>query len=297
MGKIKKKKLSLIEEQLKLFINSLKNRSIETSGTYERSLREFAKWFKGSKINNIQLLVADVERYKKYLTSHKKLAPLSVSTYLTALRQFYNYLTNNGITTENPTSKVKVYSKPKFHTRATISQKEIELYLNSITKTDERGYRDFAFSKLILSSGLHEIELVRANIGDYKNINSHSVLFVQGKGKKNKDSSVEIQNDVKEALENYLTYRRFALDNEPLFMSAGNRTRGKRMTSRGIRERINMYLKLAGLKKNKNAKISPFSLRHTAARNFASNGMPPDELQKRFRIGKLKTAMLYYSKN
>ncbi|MDA0986712.1 MAG: tyrosine-type recombinase/integrase [Bacteroidetes bacterium] len=295
MLKVKKPVINkfIFDEPYNLFLKSLKNRSLETIGTYKRSLREFLVWSKSYK--NFQFKVEDVEKYKLYLTSFKKLAPNSVSTYLTALRQFFNFLTHNGTIIENPALKVKAYVKSVTINKSLLSQNEIDKYVNSIIKTDERGYRDFALSKLILFAGLQEIELVRANIGDYKNVEKKTFLFVQSKGKLKKESVIEIQKDVKQAIEDYLAYRRYANDDEPLFMSAGNRTRGKRMTSRGIRERINMHLKNANLKKKQKLNITAYSLRHAAAKIYATNGMKPEELQKKFRIGKLKTALNYYN--
>lgn len=282
----------ILENYFSSFLNSIKHRSEETIGTYKRSLREFIKWHKHEKAFHFRVI--DVEKYKKYLAEKRKLSSNSVSTYLTALRQFFNFLTNNGAITQNPTENITCYLKPKKRNKTTINEKQIEKYLNSINRVDERSYRDFAISKLILSLGLQEIEIVRSNIGDYKKIETRSILFIQGKGKKNKDASVELVGDVKQALEDYLTFRRYSQDHEPLFMSAGNRTRGKRMTSRGIRERINLYLKLSGLKKQKKLIVTAYSLRHAAAKILATNGLTPEELQKKFRIGKLSTALNYY---
>jgi site-specific recombinase XerD len=68
------------------------------------------------------------------------------------------------------------------------------------------------------------------------------------------------------------------------------------MTTRGIRERVNLYLEKAGVKNGKSRRITAFSLRHTAATMMADNGATVEELQSRFRIGTANTAMLYMKK-
>jgi integrase/recombinase XerC len=277
------------------------SKSGETRGTYERALREFFRWLKidGSLSGASRFLfrIKDVERYKSYLTKRKKLSPVSVSTYLTALRQFCNHLINAGILDENPAKHVKGNKRPSVHSRETVTFHDIQMILQAIDRSDERGFRDFAIIKAMIGCGLSEIELIRANIGDVKNVSATIVLYVQGKGMRTKETGVILPQDVKEALQGYLAFRKDADENEPLFMSAGNRTRGKRMTTRGIRERVNMYLEKAGVKNGKARRITPFSLRHTAASIMAQNGASAEEIQSRFRIGTITTAMMYLKDN
>lgn len=118
-------------------------------------------------------------------------------------------------------------------------------------------------------------------------------LALQAKGMKAKELIVAVPKDAQEALRNYLAYRTNASENEPLFMSAGNRTRGERMTPRGIRERINFYLNLAGIKNGEMRKITPLSLRNTAIITMINHGATIEEIKKRFRIVKDSTVKQY----
>ncbi len=276
------------------FLKELRSKKPETKGTYERALREFFRWQPRDK--HFLFRVQDVERYKKYLSLKKKLSEVSVSTYLTALRQFCEYLVRAGILNDNPGRVVKGNKRPQKHSREIISEGELALLLNSIDRSDERGVRDYAVVKAMIGCGFSEIELIRANIDDVKIYSHAMVLFVQGKGKDTKEGVV-LPEEVKEAFHSYLAFRSEADGDDPLFMSAGNRTRGKRMTTRGIRQRVNMYLENAGIKNGKARRITPFSLRHTAASLMATNGATVEELQSRFRIGSAATAMLYMKQN
>ncbi len=276
------------------FLKELRKSKPETRGTYERSLHEFIRWYPADQ--KFQFRVEDVERYKTYLTKKVKLSPVSVSTYLTALRRLCDYLVELKVLHGNPAKEVKGNKRPQQHSRETISAQDVQTIFQSIDRNDERGFRDFAIIKAMVGCGLSEIELIRANIGDLKMISSTMVFYVQGKGKTTKETTVILPNDVKEAFQGYLAFRKDADDNEPLIMSAGNRTRGKRMTTRGIRQRVDMYLERAGVKNGKSRRITAFSLRHTAATIMAQNGATVEELQSRFRIGTAGTAMLYIKK-
>ena len=99
--------------------------------------------------------------------------------------------------------------------------------------------------------------------------------------------------DVDEALHRYLAAREAGLCEGPLFVSAGNRMRGKRLTTRGVRDRVNRYLTRAGIKHDHGRKVTPFSLRHTAAVRMARAGATPGEIMKRMRLGSAATAQLY----
>src|SRR5690606_23505182 len=73
----------------------LRDRSPETVGTYRRSLNEFERWFALQR-GRFRFAVADVEAYKRYLMETRELSQVSVSTYLTALRRFSQYLVDIG---------------------------------------------------------------------------------------------------------------------------------------------------------------------------------------------------------
>jgi len=266
----------------------------ETRGTYGRALREFVRWYprRGGRIT-----AADVERYKRHLTSGKRLSAVSVSTYLTAVRRFCDYLVRRRVMRENPALLVGGNSRPRIHSRAALTRAEVELLLAVVDRSDERGVRDFAFIKLMLGCALSEIEIIRADGGDRITGPEGMKLRVQGKGRIQKDQSVRLAPDVREALEAYIAIRGGLAPGDPLFASAGNRTRGKRMTTRGVRDRVSHYLLLAGLKEDGGKRITPYSLRHTAALLMAGEGASADEIRERMRLGSVATALLYITES
>jgi site-specific recombinase XerC len=242
---------------------------------------------------DMEYSVKDIERYKKYLLTKRRLSPVSVTMYLSSVRKFFDYLVKRSALHFNSARSVKGGSPHVRLTRKRITSGDVLSLLNSIDRNDEIGFRDFVIVKLMLACGLSEIELIRANIGDLTRTRNTMQLALQGKGMKTKEMIIVIPKDVQQPLKDYLAYRTNAAVIEPLFMSAGNRTRGERMTSRGLRERINYYLTKSGVKNGEARKITALSLRNTAIIMMMEQGANVDEIKKRFRIVKDSTVSLY----
>ena len=285
--------LKKIKSYFDLFVLSLNNNSPDTKGTYERALREFFRW---NDCNiNFTFSVKEIEKYKSYLTKKKKLAPVSISTYLTSLRGFCNFLISHKVLSTNPAKNVKGnYRKPQ-HSRATLNFKEVEKLFSVVQLNTEGGFRDFAILNLMSISGLTEIEIVRANVKDLKiRKNKSAILYVQGKREKSKSRFVELQKIEIDSIRNYLAFRFNPIPDEALFQTAGNRMNGKRMSTRGIRERVTHYLNKSGLLSTKK-KISPFSLRHFAISKMVANGNTIEKIKSKFNIVTKATAMIYFN--
>ena len=273
------------------FVASLRSSAPETRGTYMRALREFLRWFPRDR--NFRFRVSDVRRYKRHLERRKHLSAVSVSTYLTAFRRFCDYLVRAGVLKENPGRYVGGNSRPSTHSREYLSPEDVQAIVAAVPQDDLRGTRDYAMILLMLRCALSEIELVRADVRDLFEEDGGNWMAVQGKGRKTKDERVALPSDVTAALSRYLSLRGTHRPAEPLFASAGNRTRGQRMTTRGVRDRVNASLTAAGVKQGKLRRVTPYSLRHTAALLMARDGATADEIRQRMRLGSNATAQLY----
>src|SRR3990167_10584274 len=82
----------LMDGLIRGFIDSL-NRRETTKETYRKALREYSKWLGGTAPE--ALTSNDIQRYKDYILS-KHLTSASMSSYLTAVRRFYDYLVSIG---------------------------------------------------------------------------------------------------------------------------------------------------------------------------------------------------------
>jgi integrase/recombinase XerC len=276
-----------MEELIRDFIGSLKRRQT-TKDTYRKALREFAKWLGDASPTG--LTSGDIQRYKDYILS-KNLSPTSMSAYLTAVRRFYDHLLSTGKISENPAKSVRGSGRPRRHLTDPISRQDVEKLFGSVEPDSPVGLRDRAILSLMVRAGLSEIEIVRANLGDVKTRGGKTVIFVQGKNRDNKDEYVTISPLVKEALDKYLEQRGTSDAEEPLFWGIGNRAIRERITTRGIRARVNHYFERAGIKKEG---VKPVSLRHTAAMLAIEEGATVSDIKQMLRLKTTASAVQYF---
>ena len=131
--------------------------------------------------------------------------------------------------------------------------------------------------------------MVRANIEDLRPKSDKTILHVQGKAWSNKSDFVILLPEVHKAIDEYLKNRKPLSAKEPLFASAGNRSKG-RLSTRAIRERVNHYLIQAGIKRKT---VTTHSLRHTAATLALEAGAPIFEVKNMLRHSNIETTMIY----
>lgn len=278
------------------FLQECERKSPETRGTYQRALRDFLKWFPVDK--RFLFRVRDVERYKRYLVDRKGLQNVSVATYMTALRRFCQYLIDIGVLEGNPAKRVVGGRRPSRHSRTFLHNEEIDRLLTSVDRSNLQGLRDYAIIQFMLGCALSERECLLADLGDLtQNPGGEYRINVQGKGRKVKDESVTVPQEAVNAIEEYMV-RRFGSEERspaaPMFASLSNRTHGQRMTARGIREAVNRWLKASGVKGDRDRRLTPFSLRHTAGLIMVDNGATVEDVMRRMRIEWQPTAQLYF---
>ena len=286
-----------LESRLDGFVTEyLKDKSEQTRGTYRRTLNEFERYHgarAGRPSSRFRFVEADVEAYKAYLMEERELSQVSVSTYLTALRRFCDYLVARGDLPENPARGVKGNRRPESHSRAVLRASEVEALFEAVPDATLIGRRDRAIMALMVFGGLAEIELVRADVGDLDRTLMGTALLVQGKGRKSKDERVPLDDPALAPLDAYLQARSDARPTAPLFVSHGHRSEGTRLNTRSVRGRVNGHLRAAKLKKRG---VSPHSLTHTAALIWLNDGMPVEEVRRRMRHGTLDTTMISFKK-
>lgn len=295
---IKPLKLTLKElvEHYEGFLKECERKSAETRGTYQRALREFLGWFPVDK--RFQFRVRDVERYKRHLTDRKQLKSVSVATYLTALRRFCGYLIDIKLLEANPAKRVVGGPRPERHSRTFLTYAEVDTLINAIDRSSLQGLRDFAIIRMMLDCALGEHELIHADVGDIRRGESIPKIAIQGKGRRTKDETVTLPEPTLQAIDLYLN-KRFQLEEEadesaPLFESMSNRTHGARMTTRGVRSAVNKWLESSGVKGDRDRRLTPFSLRHTAGLMMVEQGATVEEVMRRMRIEWQPTAQLYF---
>ncbi len=278
-------------EEIEQFLGEyLKEKGAETKGTYQRALRTFEEYYARAKAW-FQFRTEDVEQYKQYLMEEKKLSQVSVSTYLTALRRLLDYFVAQGLLEENPAKKVKGNRRPTVHTAGTLTEAEVQKLLSVIPTEKLQDHRDYLIIRLMLEAAVRVHEIVKADIEDLKKFSTHYVLFVQAKGKKTKDDTVEVPLALGQEIEVYLERRQHLQRTSPLFVSNSHRVSNMRLTTRALHYRVMHWLREAGIHR---ANISPHSLQHTAAKLWIErDGLSVDEVKRKMRHGLISTTKIY----
>ena len=143
---------------------------------------------------------------------------------------------------------------------------------------------------LLIRTGLRTIELIRANIEDVTFKGGKRVLLVHGKGRDEKDNFVVLTDKAFLPIQTYLKTRMRAKVGEPLFVSTGNKSKGKRLVTRTISRIAKEGLKAIGLN---NKSYSAHSLRHTTAVNILRAGGSLEAAQNVLRHANISTTQIY----
>ena len=256
--------------------------------TYHRSLQNFFQWLDDNKI--FEPKPEHITAYKTYLTK-KKLSPLSISSYLIAVKQFFRWAQGSGVYS-NIAEHVKAGSGSKkgWFGKDALTAEQVITMLSSIDRTSPVGLRDYAMMNLMVRVGLRSIEVVRANIEDLQQKDNRHILWVQGKGRLAKDEFVVLNTDSLEPIKDYLRTRPSSRAHSPLFVSASNRNNDERLTTRSIRRVAKNIFKDIDLD---SPRLTCHSLRHTAVTLALKGGAPIRQTQRMARHASVLTTERY----
>ena len=252
---------------------------------YARTLRLFFEWVANEGKQVAQLTKADIVEYKNALFENG-LSSLSVASYLTSLRKFYEWAESEKLY-PNIVKGVKTPRRTQaFKKQHLTEEKSAEL----LTHFEALSLRDYAIVDLILRTGLRTIEVVRADVGDITFKANRRILKVHGKGHDEKDDFVVLTDKAYQPIADYLKTRKKAKASEPLFTSDSNRNTGERLTTRTISGLCKNGLKAVGLD---GREFTAHSLRHTTAVMILKNGGELTEAQAVLRHTSPATTQIY----
>jgi integrase/recombinase XerC len=179
----------------------------------------------------------------------------------------------------------------KEHKKDYLTGAQVKNVLSCVDCGATQGLRDYAIIVLMITGGLRTVEVTRANIGDIHNIGESTVLFIQGKGKIEKNDYVKLPDAVEKAIRAYLSSRKDdKSDTSPLFVSGSNNNNGKRLSSRSVSGIVKEYLIKAGYD---TPRLTAHSMRHTAVTLSLLAGKDITEVQQFARHESINTTMIY----
>lgn len=252
---------------------------------YTRTLKLFFEWVEAKGKVIADLTRTDLLEYKDELFS-KGLSSLSVASYLTSLRKFYEWAESEKLY-PNIAKGVKTPRRVQAFKKQHLTDEKSGELLNHF---HELSLRDYAIVNLILRTGLRTIEVVRADVGDITFKGNRRVLKVWGKGHDTKDDFVVLTEKAYEPIKEYLSTRKGAKAGEPLFISNSHRNTGGRLTTRTISGLCKEGLKAIGLD---GREFTAHSLRHTTAVTILKNGGDIAQAQAVLRHTSPATTQIY----
>lgn len=260
--------------------------SPKTVQTYTRALRQFFGWL--NKNNVTQPRFDTVKAYRDELAATVK--PATVQAYIFAVRRFFEWTESAGLY-PNVAGKIKGAKISREPKKDYLTSAQAKTVLESIDRSSLQGLRDYAIIALMLTGGLRDIEVSRANVEDIRTVGNNTVLYVHGKGRDEKNEFVIIPLPTEKAIRAYLQARGHAEQNAPLFASLSNNSKGARMTTRSISRVCKETMQAAGFDSDR---LTAHSLRHTAVTlALIANGGNIQEAQQFARHANIATTQIY----
>ena len=189
----------------------------------------------------------------------------------------------------NPMEQTDICIRERSGVKVILTEKEMEIFLNSIDTATGFGLRDRALFELMYVTGMRIGEVTRLDVAhiDF----SLNEVFIQ-KSKNRKDRIVPLGRVAKRFLEKWVKevrayfLKKVKNDPEALFLSE----RGARMAASSIRYRLKRYLKIAGITKEG---ITPHSIRHTCATHLLAGGADIRFVQELLGHESIETTVSY----
>ena len=249
-----------------------------TKKSYSKALDLFFRWVSDTDRLPEMLQREDIIDYREMLLVSTGHSAMTVSLYLSAIRQFYSWLEAER-SYPNIARGVKTpHHKEEFikqHLSAAQSNAMLSFFAGK--EVENRKFvrqrstvlRDFAIVNLMLRTGLRTIEVSRLKIQDVTFRYGKRILKVWGKGHDSADDFVPIPDSAWNPIADYLQTRPEALAGEPLFITEGYGSGHTGMSTRRIQAICKEGLRAIGLDDHA---YSAHSLRHTCAVQILKSG-------------------------
>ena len=251
-----------MDEKIKEYIEFLDLKEISKE-SYKKQLIKYNEYLEAQNITDPNRSV--ILAYKEFLVK-EKLSSASIQKALVVLKGFYKYLKLNGID-EDITYAVKGVKVATTYKRQPLTEEDIKKVIHNARKkaTDLKGKRNLAILAILFTTGLRAIEVERADIEDIDIVGDGYVLYIQGKGRDDKDNFVKLTNDVYQILLSYLEQRNsenFQDRGNPLFITFKRDKTEIRMKTAVIRTMVKDSFRAIGLDSRA---FSAHSTRHSFA--------------------------------
>ena len=230
--------------------------SRNTVASYCSDVEKFLVWVK---IPPEKVSAEDVTGYLAFRT---KVSERTQARFLSALRNFYDWMYLEGYIKENPCEMVDMPKLGRYIPQV-LSVREVEAIIDSVDTADWLGMRDRAILEILYGCGLRVSEAVGLKISCL--YPEQGFIRVFGKGRK--ERLIPFCGMTKDAVLKYLEVRPVPTDSKAddlLFLN----NRGTSLSRVSMFKMVKKQALLAGVMKD----ISPHTFRHSFATHLVENG-------------------------
>ena len=259
--------------------------SPKTVQTYSRAIRQFAKYIAERGIT--QPTREDVLAFREELKEGHK--PSTVQNYIVAVRLFFQWTAQERLYPDIA-QHIKGAKLSKDHKKDYLTSSQVKGVLGGMERDTAQGRRDYAIFALMVTGGLRDIEVHRANVEDLRTLGDSTVLYLQGKGREERAEYVKVPAEVEKAIRASLADRKAPEGSQPLFISLSNNSKGERISTRSISGIVKSSLVRAGYDSDR---LTAHSLRHTAVTLSLLGGNSLQEVQQFARHSNIATTQIY----
>lgn len=253
---------------ISLFIKYLqyeKNNSFHTVVAYKEDILQFQN-FVNQQVGICDFGKIDSSLVRQWMISLKKekYTETSINRKMSSLRSFYKFIKKQGLTTNNPLSKINsLKTKKKLPIFFKESEMESVLSDNNIfTGTEFENVRNSLVIELLYNTGIRRSELIEIKDCDFNFFN----LTLQVTGKGNKQRLIPFSNILRESLMHYIEIRKTTFNKSSDYFIVNNK--GGKSYPNLIYRIVQQNLgKVSSLTKK-----SPHVIRHTFATSMLNNG-------------------------
>ncbi len=266
------------------FIAELQRQEVaaKTLTSYRSDLLGFARWFTDSTseaFTATAVTPTDVRDYRAHLRTIQRRPAATVNRRLAALRRFFGWAKATNRIRELPTEGVKgVPSVPL--TPKSLPKRDLDRLLR--TAEQDGNKRNLAILLMLRHTGLRVGELCNLRLSDIA-ISERKGSLVVRSGKGDKDRTVPLNNDVRQALSAYVAVRPAASTD---FLFIGQR--GQPLQSDAVQLIVRKYARRAGL-----SEVTPHILRHSFAKQVLDAGADLATVSRLLGHERLETTAIY----
>lgn len=251
--------------------------SRNTVASYCSDVEKFMTWT-GMAPENVT-----AEDVTGYLASRSKVSERSQARFLSALRNFFDWLYLEGVVKENPCELVDMPKLGRYFP-SVLSEQEVEAIMDSVDTTDWIGVRDRAILEVLYGCGLRVSEAVGLRISCL--YPDEGFVRVFGKGKK--ERLIPFCGMALEAVQRYLEVRPLPADSRSddlLFLN----NRGTSLSRVSMFKMVKRQALIADVRKE----ISPHTFRHSFATHLVENGADLRVVQEMLGHESITTTEIY----